>query len=235
MKRIVLKKSAMLAVAFLTTGSLAKAQEVEVSAGGDIVSSYIWRGQYLGGVSIQPGASVSVAGLSLAAWGSVGYDSNDTKEFDFTIGYGTGGFSVAITDYWFNTLNANDEINNYFDYAAHTTAHIFEATLGYDFGPAAIVWNTNFAGADYKADGDRAFSTYIEASAPFKLGGLDLKGEVGLTPWDGVYSDKFNIVNIGVTVGKEIRISESFSLPAFTKITFNPYAEKCYFVFGVNL
>ncbi|MDR2680331.1 MAG: hypothetical protein LBC47_05925 [Tannerella sp.] len=235
MRRIVLKKLVMLAVAFFAASSLAKAQGVEVSAGGDIVSSYIWRGQYLGGVSIQPGASVSVAGFSLAAWGSVGYDSNDTKEFDFTIGYGIGGFSVAITDYWFNTLNADEEINNYFDYSANTTAHIFEATLGYDFGPAAIVWNTNFAGTDYKLDGDRAYSTYIEASAPFKLGGLDLKAELGMTPWEGIYSDKFNIVNIGVTVGKEIKITDSFSLPAFTKITFDPYGEKCYFVFGISL
>jgi hypothetical protein len=235
MKRSNFKKLAMLAAAFLMTGFLAKAQEVEVSAGGDMVSSYIWRGQYLGGVSVQPGASVSVSGFSLAAWGSVGYDSRDTKEFDFTIGYGTGGFSVAITDYWFNTSNANGDINNYFDYAAHTTAHVFEATVGYDFGPAAIVWNTNFAGTDYKAGGDRAYSTYIEASAPFKLGGLDLKAEAGMTPWEGIYSNKFNIVNIGLTVGKEIRITESFALPAFTKITFNPYEEKCYFVFGVSL
>lgn len=232
MKRVFFKKTVMFAVAFFATCTLAKAQGVEVSAGGDIVSSYIWRGQYLGGVSVQPGASVSVAGFSLTAWGSVGFDGFDAKEFDFTLGYSTGGFSAAITDYWFTTIGDDA---NYFNYGAHSTAHIFEATLGYDFGPAAIVWNTNFTGSDYKADGDRAYSTYIEANAPFKLGGLDMKAELGLTPWDGIYSDKLNVVNIGLTAGKEIRVTESFSIPAFTKITFNPYGEKCYFVFGISL
>jgi hypothetical protein len=233
MKSISLKKTVMFAVAFFATCTLAKAQGVEVSAGGDIVSSYIWRGQYLGGVSVQPGASVSISGFSLTAWGSVGFDNFDTKEFDFTLGYSTGRFSAAITDYWFTIIGDNV---NYFDYGARSTAHIFEATLGYDFGPAAVVWNTNFSGSDYKADdGDRAYSTYIEASAPFKLGGLDLKAELGLTPWEGLYSNKLNVVNIGLTIGKEIRVTESFTIPAFTKITFNPYGEKCYFVFGVSL
>lgn len=232
MKRIFLKKTAMFVVAFFATCTLAKAQGVEVSAGGDIVSSYIWRGQYLGGVSVQPGASLSAGGFSLTAWGSVGFDNFDAKEFDFTIGYGIGGFSAAITDYWFTAIGDGA---NYFDYGAHSTAHIFEATIGYDFGPAAIVWNTNFSGSDYNADEKRAYSTYIEASMPFKLGGLDLKAELGLTPWEGCYSNKLNVVNIGLTVGKEIRVTESFAIPAFTKITFNPYEEKCYFVFGVSL
>lgn len=232
MKRITFRQTAMFAVAFFAACTLAKAQGVETSAGGDIVSSYIWRGQYLGGVSVQPSASLSVAGLSITAWGSVGFDNSDAKEFDFTLGYGVGGFSAAITDYWFTTISDGA---NYFDYGANTTAHIFEVTLGYDFGPAAIVWNTNIAGADYNSEGDRAYSSYLEASVPFKLGGLDLKAELGLTPWDGLYSDKFNVVNVGVSVNREIRVTDSFAIPAFTKITFNPNADKCYFVFGISL
>ncbi|MDR3250745.1 MAG: hypothetical protein LBT42_03665 [Tannerella sp.] len=229
MKTNLFKKAIMLAVALFMVIPFAKAQ-VEVSAGGDIVSSYIWRGQDLGGVSIQPSASVSVGGLSLSAWGSVGIESYDTKEFDFTLGYSTGGLSLAITDYWFNTSN------NYFDYASHTTAHMFEATLGYDFGPLALSWNTYFAGTDYlNEDGSRSYSTYIEASAPFKLGGLDLKAELGLTPWEGLYSDKFNVVNIGITVSKEITVTESFAIPAFTKICFSPNAQTCFLVFGISL
>ncbi|MDR0574844.1 MAG: hypothetical protein LBG96_12595 [Tannerella sp.] len=224
-------------IAFSAVTFFTKAQKVELSAGAgaDIVSSYIWRGQNLGGVSIQPTAAISLGGLSLTAWGSVGFENYDTKEFDFTLSYGTGGFSAAITDYWFDTPDINGDVNNYFDYAAHTTVHMFEATLGYDFGPAAISWNTYFAGMDYKTDGDRAYSTYIEASAPFKVGGLDMKAELGLTPWESIYSDKLNIVNIGVKVGKDIRVTESFSIPVSTKITFNPNQERCYFVFGITL
>ena len=44
--------------------------KVEASVGADLVSSYIWRGQELGDVSIQPSVSLSWKGLSLTAWGS---------------------------------------------------------------------------------------------------------------------------------------------------------------------
>ena len=65
----------------------AKAQDkVEASVGADIVSGYIWRGQDLGGVSLQPSASVAYKGFSLGAWGSVGIESTDAKEFDLTLG-----------------------------------------------------------------------------------------------------------------------------------------------------
>lgn len=206
------------------------AQEtIEVSVGGDLVSSYIWRGQNCAGVSIQPGISLSLKGFSLTAWGSVGFDNHDTKEFDFTLGYSTGGFSLALTDYWFDT-------HRYFDYAAHTTAHMFEITAGYDFGPVALLWNTYFAGGDYtKEDGDRGYSTYIEASAPFSLAGIDFNAQVGCTPWEGLYSDKFNVVNIGLRAGKSIKVTDTFSLPVFAKMTFNPYTDNAYFVFGVSL
>lgn len=134
-----------------------KAQDkVEASVGADIVSGYIWRGQDLGGVSLQPSASIAYKGFSLEAWGSVGIektnaDGYDAKELDLILGYSTGGFSISITDYWFNTGAG------YFHYSAHNTAHLYEAQLGYDFGPVAVNWYTNFAGADgVKENGKRA-------------------------------------------------------------------------------
>ena len=81
----------------------AKAQDkVEASVGVDLVSGYVWRGQDLGGVSLQPNASIAYKGFSLGAWGSVGIESSDTKEFDLILGYSTGGFSISVTDYWYN-------------------------------------------------------------------------------------------------------------------------------------
>jgi hypothetical protein len=211
--------------AMLLAPTTMKAQEVSV--GSDFVSSYIWRGTNCGGVSIQPSMSFSAGGFSLTAWGSVGFDNSDTKEFDFTAAYGVGGFSVAITDYWFDTYK-------YLDYT-EATSHAIEATLGYDFGPLALSWNTFYAGDDYKADGERAFSTYLEVSAPFKLIGLDFKAEIGATPWEGLYSDEFNVVNIGLSGSKEIKVTETFSIPVFSKMIFNPYSKAAYFVFGISL
>lgn len=208
-----------------------KAQEkVEVSVGADVVSGYIWRGMDCGGFSIQPGISIAKSGFSLTAWGSVGLDNDDAKEFDLTLGYGIGGFSIAITDYWFNQ-DPDGLSQRYFNYRARGT-HTFEATLGYDFGPLSLSWNTYFAGNDYKANDKRAYSSYAEAVVPFKLGGFDFAAEIGMTPWEGAYSDGLNVTNIGLGVSKELRITDSFHLPLFAKITTNPFENRTYFVFG---
>ena len=96
-----LTKWGVIAVALLTylMPSDVKAQDkVEVSLGADLVSGYVWRGQDLGGVSLQPSISISKGGLSLTGWGSVGLEKTDTREFDLTLGYSTGGpYSSATT------------------------------------------------------------------------------------------------------------------------------------------
>ena len=92
------KMMLLFAIIGLASASGIKAQDkVEASVGADLVSGYIWRGQDLGGVSIQPGAGLSYKGFSLSAWGSVGFEGTDTKELDLTLGYEYGGFSFTCT------------------------------------------------------------------------------------------------------------------------------------------
>ena len=147
---------------------LAAQDRVEATVQADVVSQYIWRGQDLGDVSLQPTLGLAYKGLSLTAWGSVGLsDPDDTKELDLTLAYKVGGLNIGVTDYWFNAPN-----DRYFCYAAHETSHVFEANIGYDFGPVAVQWYTNFAGNDgFNKSGKRAYSSYVEASAPFRLAG----------------------------------------------------------------
>lgn len=210
----------------------AKAQDkVEASVGVDLVSGYIWRGQDLGGVSLQPSASLSYKGFSLEAWGSVGIESKDDKELDLTVGYENGGFSLSVTDYWFNSGPG------YFHYGARNTAHTFEAQIGYDFGPVAVNWYTNFAGTDgVNKDGDRAYSSYLSLAAPFNLGGLEWTAEIGATPWATDYYDAngFAVCDVSLGVSKDIKITDSFSLPLFAKATWNPRSEGAYFVVGLS-
>lgn len=216
--------------------SITKAQsKVEVSLGTDLVSSYIWRGTDCGGVSVQPDLSISYKGFNLGAWGSVGFDQNDTKELDLMLGYTNGGFSMLFTDYWFYPSDEASQIG-YFKYSGHNTQHVFELTAGYDFGVMGITWNTNIGGADYyNADGKRSYSTYVALTAPFSLGGIDWNAEVGFTPWEGMYADRLNVTNISLKASKDIDITDSFKLPLFTQLVFNPYTEGAYFVLGLSL
>ncbi len=231
-----LKLTCALAVALTAFATSAKAQdEVETTISADVVNQYIWRGQELGQVSLQPTLGIGYKGLSLTAWGNVGLSKeDDTKEFDLTAAYTTGGFHVGVTDYWFNTPN-----ERYFCYDSHSTSHVFEANVGYDFGVVALNWYTNFAGHDGLNKKDkRAYSSYVEASVPFKLAACDWSATVGAVPYaTDFYSDAkgFAVTNVTVKATKEIKITDSFSVPVFGAVTANPSNEKAYLVFGFTL
>jgi hypothetical protein len=236
MKKIIILFS--LAVLSLTTLAPARAQDkLETSVGADFVSRYIWRGQDLGGVSLQPALGLGYKGLSLSAWGSAGVaDPADTKEFDLTLSYTIGGFNIGVTDYWFNA--GLDPQNRYFMYRSDCTNHVFEANIGYDFGFAAIQWYTNFAGNDgLNPSGRRAYSSYLELSAPFTLGGADWSAAVGAVPFatDFYGVEQFALVNLSVKASKEISVTDSFSIPVFAQVAANPSIREAFFVFGFTL
>lgn len=210
---------------------------VGLTLSADFVSQYIWRGQNLGSAAVQPTLGIGYKGLSLSAWGSYGLtDPADTKELDLTLSYTTGGLTIGVTDYWFDA--GLDPRNRYFKYDAHGTNHVFEATIGYDFGPLALQWYTNFAGNDgQNKDGNRAYSSYVELVVPFRLGGVDWAATAGAVPFatDFYGTNGFAVTNLALRATKDIRITDSFSLPVFGEVSANPCSQKAYMAFGITL
>jgi len=209
--------------------STVKAQ-TEFSVGADVVSSYVWRGSQLSGASIQPSLGLSIGDFSLSAWGSS--DINGAfKEVDLSAEYSISGFSILFTDYWASS-------GKYYMYDSHRTEHAFEVSLGYTLPesfPLSISWNTMFAGVDtYKSNGDRACSTYVELGYPITVNDVSLELATGLTPWEGAYASDFSVINVSLKASKEIKITDSFSLPLFGQLITNPRAEETFFVFGVS-
>lgn len=208
-------------------------QSVEVSAGADVVSSYIWRGVYQTGFSLQPSLGVGYKGFSLGAWAST--DLDDFKEFDLTLGYSTGGLSLSVTDYWWDGQGAK-----YF--ADYDRVHRFEGTVAYTFGerfPLTAAWSTMFAGDDEKENGDRAYSTYVELSYPFSVGPVDLSLAVGAAPWKSPswlpeQGSGFRVANIALTASKAIKVTERYSIPVFTRLSANPATDDVNLVVGVS-
>ncbi len=217
--------------------------KVETSIGADLVSNYIWRGLKLGGPAIQPSASVSYKGLSLEAWGSYGLaENNDCNEIDFSLSYTLGGFTIGVNDCFTEPLaDDNGEYGTdprFFMFDARRTSHTFTGNIGYDFDIFSVNVHTIFTGADYnESDGKRAYSTYVELAAPFSLGGLEWNAAVGLVAMESDYyeTDGLAITNITLQAEKEIKITDSFSLPVFGAVTANPHTENVYLTFGVSL
>lgn len=232
MKRIIIAS-----MIFIMAMSAAAQDKVEASIGADFVSSYVWRGLDCGSTAVQPTLGIGYKGLSLSAWGSYGLtDPDDAKEFDLTLAYTTGGFNIGVTDYWFS--EGLDPDARYFKYDAHGTNHVFEANIGYDFGLASVQWFTNFAGNDgVNKSGKRAYSSYFEATVPFKLATLDWSATAGAVPFatDFYGTTGFAVTNLSLKATKDIKITDTFSIPVFGQVTGNPCSRKAYFVFGFTL
>lgn len=233
----IIKVLTLAAVAMMSFSAANAQDKVEGSVSADVVSRYVWRGQALGDAAVQPSASLSYKGLSLSAWGSYGFlNTEDTKEFDLTLSYTVGGFNVGVTDYWFSYYGAD---NKYFEYRAHDTSHVWEANVGYDFGPLAIQWYTNIAGADgINKSGKRAYSSYVQLSAPFTLATCDWTATIGAVPYaTNFYSDVngFAVTNVALRATKAIPVCKKWSLPLFMEGSCNPSTKKGYLVVGFTV
>lgn len=240
-------KKLFLGTAFLglmSTMSI-NAQDSKLSAdvSADIVSSYIWRGTRGAGLSVQPAVNINYGDFSLGAWGSTDMLTNPDdsyKEVDFSLSYAKGAFSAAVTDYWWDGNSAESGFN-YFGGTRGHASHSLEGSLAYTLPesfPLTLSWNTFFVGQyDKDTAGDNTYSTYIELAYPFKVGAIDMGLAVGATPWkSAVYgTDGFKFTNVQINASKEIKFSESFSLPIFGSIVANPYTEDINFVFGITL
>ena len=213
-------------------------RKIDVSAGADIVSAYVSRGNYDSGASIQPAMAASLAGFTLGTWGSSDLGGNERKEVNLLLHYSVKGFTVGLTDYWWE----GEKVYKYFQYAKGKTAHRWEANLAYRLPfekfPLSIAWNTIFAGNDYNAQGERCYSTYVEMKYPFSAGKVDMNVFLGVVPWNSPSvlsggNDGFAVCNVGISAQRAIRCSDNFSIPLFTRLIFNPVKEDIHLVFGV--
>lgn len=250
MKLLSKKVAALAVILSLSSVSLLQAEEkesgVKFNVGADLVSSYVWRGMYQTGASFQPTLGLSVAGFSLTAWGSTdftGIKDNSIptggKEVDLTVAYtfGNSGLTVSVADLWW----AGQGAGKYFNFKSHETAHHFEGIVAYTLPvekfPLSIAWNTMFAGQDKNSEGKQNYSSYVELNYPFAVKCVDLNATCGFVPYEApIYATSgFSVTNIALKGSTAIKITDSFSLPIFSQVIWNPRVEDVHLVFGISI
>lgn len=220
--------------------------KVDISV--DLMSRYIWRGLNLGGSSpsIQPNIEYNNGNFTVGAWGAYSMSQAITsQEADLYISYTIADkVNFTLTDYFFPK---EDTIIHYFNYAKYKTHHLFELSakfLGTEKLPISLMIATNVHGEDaQKSNGGNQFSTYIELGYNFKINETGCSAFVGFTPNNpdetkgetGFYGPGAGVINLGITATKEIKISDSFSLPVNASLITNPQAENIFIVFGISL
>ena len=243
-----MRKFFTLLVAVMATVLSAKAEvEFAYEAGAELVSSYIWRGMYNGGLSFQPEALVGFDALDGAiefragAWASIGasdwkFKTNGTDlpgdcnttfmpEVDFIASLSAYGASIGFNEYYYCD-----------DFSTHTSeiwaGYNFSHFFG-DYAGAYINWYTTIAGADRipaptltnPLQERQAFSTYIELGYDYTFEdlGLTVGAQLGMSPWESpLYgNDKFAVVNISAKIDKEFDLGVC-TLNVFATGSINP-------------
>lgn len=225
MKLTKLLKSLLLTVVLTviigSTVAVKHAQAQEISPGVDFYSTYVWRGVAYSGPSIQPYVDFTADGFALGAWGSQGIDgiggtSNGFQEMDLYASYSFDfGLSIGVTDYWYPG-------SLYFD----GDSHAFELNGGFSAGDLSLSANYIFAGGGSVGDDVYFELGYSAGPADLFIGGGD--------GWHSTDTD-FAIVNIGIGTSKEIKITDSFSLPVSGSVILNPDTEQLYILAGISL
>lgn len=234
----------LLALALLAT--IPAAAQTDVGFGADIVSRYVWRGIDFGqSASVQPTIELTSGGFALGTWGSFAITDAGANELDLYASYTAGPFTVGVTDYYFPTDGSPDfgvtSGSDFFNYE-EGGAHYIEPFVSYSGGDALPLTIT----AATIVHNDPEYSTYIEAAYGFAVGETELGLAVGtvvvLDPKaDSNGSDFYNttrnatVMNIALSAGREIPITDQFTLPVFGQLILNPEYDRAFLVFGISL
>jgi len=212
---------------------------IAISTSVDFYNRYIWRGLDIASTpSIQPALSVNYAGLELGAWGAytLSNEASGSDEVDFWLSYGRDlengvSFSVIATDYYFpnagiDFFNFNNYDAVYGDGTPDPGAHTVEVGLSVTGPASAPITVSGYV----NVHNDAGNNAYIQVDYPVAANGTDLNFFCGAALGsednpDYYGTDKFAVINLGVTASRELELSESFSLPLTVGFILNPKAE----------
>lgn len=209
----------------------------------DLVSRYVWRGSDIGqSPSIQPCVEYSPGKLTFGVWGAYSLTSADMQEIDFYLFYSpVDWLKIGLTDYLNTYYSLAD--NSIFDFKNSSTPHLIES--GIELSPFKIPLSFSFYSMIYGPDKKlkdpsdslsivNAYSSYAEAGYVKEWKDYSLEVFAGFTPFNGFYAGRFAVVNCGISVSRNIKVTEYLNLPVNARLIINPESRNIYFVGGIS-
>lgn len=245
-------KRILIILSILSVGIVAKAEvEFAYEAGAEVVSAYLWRGMYNGGLSFQPTVTVGFehekVSFQAGVWGSVGasdwkfqQDTYFVPELDVVATLDFFGVHVGFAHYYY--FNGSDyfcwkKIEDWTDEDWDKNSSSTELTLGYNFNLVLpeehnlyVNWNTMVAGCDFmKTDNEEIkqnYSSYLELGYDYTFTNIDLTlgAQIGMVPWSSAYygNDTFAVTNLSLKLNKAWEVGP-VELDLFAQGMMNPY------------
>lgn len=210
----------LIAISLLLTGAFTpRLNAQEWSTGLDIYSSYVWRGTKFGsGPAFQPSVEFSIGGLAIGAWGSYNASVDEAAEADLYASYElalgeNASISFTVTDYYFPGPGSDWLTGD---------SHYIEPMIGFGAGGFSLFGAYMMNGGE----GD----IYVEAGYSAGPVNLFIGGGDGAYTVDG----EFSLCNIGIGTSKELKITDTFSLPVSGAAILNPSSEQFHIVAGIS-
>jgi len=137
------------------------------------------------------------------------------------------------------------------------TGHVVEAAISFNGTekiPVSLMFAMNVWGADSRKYEEQAgtmvpedgivMSKYLELGYSTDVKGIAVDVFAGMTldnpevdkgePAGFYGQESWGVINLGLTLSKEIQITENYSLPIFGSLITNPEAENIFMVFGMS-
>lgn len=235
-----MKKIILLALLFFPM--LVFAQSSNFSLGVQLQTKYMWRGMEMQTEDAAPTLFPSItyshdSGISAYAMG--GYSINGKYgEVDLGVSYTKGCFTIGLADYYYPAVS--DAQDQYFNFKSSETGHWFEGyvIVAPESLPLILTLSNFFAGADKKADGDQAYSTYAEIGTWHNFSDTDqIALNVGAafneSCYNG-YAHGLGICNIEGKYTHNVQFKNEWTLPLSVSYIINPVFEKSYVNFSVS-
>ncbi|HBZ65632.1 MAG TPA: hypothetical protein DEO70_02265 [Bacteroidales bacterium] len=195
----------------------------------DIVSRYIWRGQEYGHApSIQPEITASWKGFTLGAWGAYKLNGEGIQETDIYLSKTIGPVTFAVWDYW--TFD-DTALMDFMDFKEETTAHVLEAQALIEGGETLPF---NFLASYLFYGSDTTKSLYFELQYVTRFKEIDFMAFAGYSPKGKYYGSREGLVNIGLTLSREVQVTETWGFPLSMSLIYNPDVKSMYLVAAIS-
>lgn len=236
-KRFSLVVAVMLAAT--TFASAAETVEFAYDAYAEVTSTYIWRGQYNGGLSFQPDVAVGFdtehTSFRVGTWWSLGAsDWGFRKGREITEDGNPNTYFIPETDIYVNAniwgFTIGGTKYHFYDHANFAKDGLWEVSAGYDFStllnvPLTVSYNVFVGGSDDQDDnGDQMYSGYLELGYYHTWEDYDITfgGAIGIATNGQYYSDGASVCNLSLRLDKTWNINDVCELGIFGIGSLNP-------------
>ena len=185
--------------------------EWSMTVGADAVSSYLWRGLNLAGLSIQPSAYFDYEkgdwAVSMGVWGSQTLLNNEYNELDLSVEAMWRNLTVSLFDYGDDYLVPWQE------------GHYLDLGLSFTLSeevPVTFSWSSVL--------NQPALPSYFEVAYDFSVSVVDFSVAAGVLPFASEYyeNSRAGVCNLNLCAGHEFEFEHGGSLPVSAQVMCNP-------------